>query len=108
MAAPYLMELGELVGVSLGSDAEQITCKHFFSGAAAYLDDRILATLSPVGLAVKLNDASCKRELGGQGVPLRYFPNSPIKRNYVLFQDVGSLDGDRIAALFRESIEHAR
>ncbi len=108
MAEPYLTNLRLLVAVGLGTDDAGITCKHFFSGAAVYLDDKIIASISPVGLAFKLDDESCRRELGGSAVPLRYFPKSPIKRNYVLFEDVDSLPGERVAALLRRSIDHAR
>ena len=108
MAAPYLSNLQDLVNASLGTDADQVACKHFFDGAAVYLDGKIVATLSPVGLAFKLSESLCARHLNADAVPLRYFPKSPVKRNYVLFEDVDSLGNDRIASLLADSITHAR
>jgi hypothetical protein len=81
-----------------------VVCKQFFSGAAAYVDGRIFATLTPVGLAIKLGDASSKTLLDQGAIPPRYFPTAPIKRGYVLFEDVDWGDADRLAALFAESI----
>lgn len=108
MAAPYLADLEALVGTCVGEEADEIVCQHFFSGAAAYLGDKILATLSPVGLAFKLSESSCAVHLEADAVPLRYFPNAPVKRNYVLFGKVDGLGDDRIAVLMAESIQHAR
>jgi TfoX/Sxy family transcriptional regulator of competence genes len=108
MAAPYLTNLQDLVDASLGASAGQVTCKHFFSGAAAYLDDKIIATLSPVGLAFKLSETSCQRHLNADAIPLRYFPKSPVKRGYALFDDYADLGPGRVASLLTESINHAR
>jgi hypothetical protein len=105
VAASYLSELrGIVAGCVARQQFESVVCKHFFSGAAAYVDGRIFATLTPVGLAIKLGDASCQTLLGQGAIPLRYFPSAPIKRGYVLFEDVGRVDADRLAALFAESI----
>jgi len=62
--------------------------RHFFSGAAVYRDGTVVATLTPVGIAFKVPD-DVRDDLlkSDRAVPLRYFPNSPIKSNYVLFPD---------------------
>ena len=58
-------------------------CRHFFSGAAAYREEAIVATLTPVGLAFKVSTEVHDAVLAeGGAVPLRYFPESPIKKNY--------------------------
>ena len=59
-----------------------LECRHFFSGAAVYRDRTIVASLTPVGLGFKV-PASVRDKLldSGKAVPLRYFPNSPIKRD---------------------------
>ena len=60
--------------------------RHFFSGAALYRDEKIVGSLTPVGLAFKVPDKLRDSLItGDQAVPLRYFPNSPVKRDYVLF-----------------------
>ena len=77
-----------------------IECRHFFSGAAAYRDGSIVASLTPVGLAFKVPDDVRDALLrSGRGTPLRYFPKAPIKRGYVLFspeEDVPTGDAIRL------------
>ncbi len=65
-----------------------LECRHFFSGAAAYREKTIVASLTPVGLAFKVPTGVRNKLLDtGEAIPLRYFPSSPIKRDYVLFPD---------------------
>ena len=73
-----------------GLDLERsatIECKHFFSGAAAYVDGRIFMTLSTVGLALKLRTSDRAALLDQGAAPLRYFPGAPIKKEYVVIPD---------------------
>jgi len=90
-----LTDLTELIDDWMQTDGRVglLECRHFFSGAAVYRDDTIVATLTPVGLAFKVPD-EVHDELIDNGIalPLRYFPASPIKRNYVLFQDRETID----------------
>lgn len=63
-----------------------LECRHFFSGAAAYRNGSIVASLTAVGLAFKVPTEVHNSLLSsGRADPLRYFPDAPIKRNYVLF-----------------------
>ncbi len=74
-----------------------LKCRHFFSGAAVYRDGDIIASLTPVGLAFKVsNDIRTKLLNNGRAIPLRYFPNSPVKKNYVLFTDAEIEPGDAV------------
>lgn len=78
----------------------QLECRHFFSGAAVYRDDSIVATLTPVGLAFKVpDDIHDELIADGQAVALRYFPASPIKRNYVLFPEPENVNAKDAARL---------
>lgn len=102
MAEPYLAELRGLAESwqAVDSAVGVLDCRHFFAGAAAYRDNAIVATLTPVGLAFKV-PAEVHDDLLAQGVaiPLRYFPNAPVKRNYVLFptpSTVGASDAVRL------------
>lgn len=62
--------------------------RHFFSGAAVYREETMVASLTPVGLAFKVPATTRGAMLEGEeAVPLRYFPNAPIKRDYVLFPE---------------------
>ena len=77
-----------------------IECRYFFSGAAAYRDGSIVASLTPVGLAFKVpDDVRDALMHSGRGIPLRYFPKAPIKRGYVLFppeEDVPTGEATRL------------
>lgn len=88
IAEPYLAELVHLADKWTQADDRLgiIDCRHFFSGAAAYRDESIVASLTPVGLAFKVPD-EVREELmrRGRATHLRYFPKAPIKRGYVLF-----------------------
>jgi len=65
----------------------KIECKHFFSGAAAYANGRIFMTMTSVGVALKLQ-REFHAELTRRGArPLRYFPQGPIKKDYLILPD---------------------
>ena len=82
-------------------------CKHFFSGAAVYLNGKICASLSPKGLAFKLSEErSAELIRQGKAIPLQYFEKSPVKKGYVLFPEAGQLSPIEIAAYFNECFEH--
>jgi len=83
MAKEYFEKLTQLIyELDIESvPANLIEVKHFFSGAALYVDGVICVSLSPVGLAFKL----CEKDVdgligGGQAIPLKYFPNGPVKK----------------------------
>ena len=88
MAEPYLTELRELAIEWSRADpgVGDLDCRHFFSGAAAYRDGAIVASLTPVGLAFKV-PAEVRDDLLARGVAgeLSYFSDAPVKRDYVLF-----------------------
>ena len=110
MAEPYLGALKSIVERvwAAGGAADDISCKHFFGGAAAYVDGRIFMTLTDVGLALKLPEDDRDR-LFGQGVsPLRYFPNAPVKRDYVLLPDQITDDDGVLGAWMARSVEFVR
>ncbi len=86
MAKEYLDRLEAMLGPAIRAHDGQATIeiKHFFSGAAAYAEGRICITLTPVGLAMKLPEASRARLLKAGAKALRYFPKAPIKKDYVV------------------------
>ena len=90
MAEPYLADLTKMATDWIEADDRVgvLECRHFFSGAAAYRDGSMVASLTPVGLAFKVA-AEIREYLldSGRASPLRYFPQSPIKHDYVLFAD---------------------
>lgn len=109
MAKPYLEKLQHLVDQLTSQIAllDDVECKHFFSGAAAYTDGHIFMSLSPVGLALKLpeDDVMLLFDLGGE--PLRYFPKSPVKKGYAVLPQQIVDDNKGLGEWISRSIEFA-
>lgn len=101
MAEPYLADLTKMATDWMEADDRVgvLACRHFFSGAVAYRDGSIAVSLTPVGLAFKVT-AEVRQYLldSGRSSPLRYFPKSPVKRDYVLFTDstIGPREATRL------------
>ncbi len=107
MAQPYLDQLQELV-VALQPDNSDLACKHFFSGAALYVENKLCASLTPNGLAFKLSKPRCKQLIeAGKATPLRYFDNSPIKQSYILLPDPGGISESEKSTYLQQCISHA-
>ncbi len=109
MARIYLEQLRDMlgpVGARMPAGAS-LEIKHFFGGAAAYADGRICITLTNVGLAMKLSEAdrAAARKAGGRA--LRYFPNGPIKKDYVVLPRKIRDDTRSLRAWARKSIAYA-
>ncbi len=67
---------------------KKIETKHFFSGAALYVNDILCVSWSPVGLAFKLPEKDVDKLIkSGKAIPLKYFPKGHIKKGYALFQN---------------------
>jgi hypothetical protein len=86
------------------SDADngigRLDCRHFFSGAAAYRRGSIVASLTPVGLAFKVStDVRVELLSSGRASPLRYIPDAPVKRDYVLFASASDVMPEDAARL---------
>jgi len=109
MTKEYLEKLSGFMEKVTPDFSENINleCKHFFSGAALYVDEKICISLTPVGLAMKLPEKVRNRLLKSKkAIPLKYFPKSPIKKDYVLFPG-GVENGSKILYKYvRESIEY--
>lgn len=90
MAKEYYEQLSKLI-TQLGiktDDNFPLEVKHFFSGAALYVDEEMCASLSPVGLAFKLPEKEVDELIqSSQAIPLKYFPNGYIKKDYALFEN---------------------
>jgi len=105
MAEPYLRDLKHWVDRSALPTTVEVVVKHFFAGAAGYVDGKIFVSLTPVGLALKLPEDERRRLFAGGAIPLRYFPNAPIKKDYVLFATYDSGDTD-LLSLIRASASY--
>ena len=109
MAKEYLEKLSAFIDkATLGSSANvNLECKHFFSGAALYADERICVSLTPIGLAVKLPEETKDKLLKNKkAIPLRYFPKAPIKKEYVLFPKGIKNGGTALHKYVNQSVEY--
>jgi TfoX/Sxy family transcriptional regulator of competence genes len=90
MATEYLEKLSRLVH-ELGIENEfdgPVEVKHFFSGAALYIDKTMYVSWSPAGLAFKLPEPEVSKLIdSGMAKPLKYFPKGNVKKGYALFED---------------------
>lgn len=90
MAKVYFEKLSKLVE-KLNIENEvgtPIETRHFFSGAALYVNGALCASWSPVGLAFKLPDSDVMKLISsGKAIPLKYFPKGHVKRGYALFEN---------------------
>ncbi|MDP6564000.1 MAG: TfoX/Sxy family protein [Alphaproteobacteria bacterium] len=110
MAEPYLSDLKTIVEQACGrlGPAGDISCRHFFAGAAAYVDGWIFMTLTPVGLALKLGEEDRARLFRRGAEPLRYFPKAPVKKAYALLPARKIDDFDDLNDLIARSIDFVR
>ena len=109
MAEPYLTRLNLLVDkldpLQIGNAA--LESKHFFSGAALYANGKIFASLSPAGLAVKLPEDERKGLIeNGDGMEFRFFPNGPIKKNYLALSEAIMGDEGKLRELIEMSARY--
>ena len=110
MSEPYLRDLQSLLtqAAPKGGRVVTITCKHFFSGAAAYVDGHIFMSFTPVGVALKLPEEA-RTELHKQGAkPLRYFPKGPIKKDYMVVPKRLATDPKGLSPWIAQSIAFAQ
>lgn len=106
MAQPYLDQLQELVS-AVDPNNTNLVCKHFFSGAALYLENEICASLTSKGSLFKPPESRCKDLIAqGKAIPLRYFDDSPIKRGYVLLPHFRDLINTDISSYCKECMTY--
>ena len=108
MAAPYLDDLRALLGPVTEAlpGAVDVAFKHFFGGAALYVDGRICITLTPVGLALKLPEDACAELMAQGGTPLRYFPKAPVKKHYAVVPATLRENEPELLSWARRSIDY--
>ena len=107
MAEPFLTALSEKITARdlPTSDEIHLESRHFFSGAALYANGRICASLTPAGFGLKL-PAKVREKLinDGDGHELRYFENSPVKKDYVALSKSVAEDPRTLRSLLELSI----
>jgi TfoX/Sxy family transcriptional regulator of competence genes len=89
------------------SPKDEIEYKHMFGGMGAYAQGRIFASLSNVGLALKLTPADAGELLQLEGAHyLQYEPNAPISKHYVVLPDEVIKEPELLSAWVKRSIQH--
>jgi TfoX/Sxy family transcriptional regulator of competence genes len=90
MAKEYLGKLLDMVK-ELKVEEEvslPMEVKHFFSGAALYINGTLAASWSPVGLAFKLPEQEVETLISnGEAKSLKYFAKGYVKKGYALFEN---------------------
>jgi TfoX/Sxy family transcriptional regulator of competence genes len=109
MAKEYLDRLNNLMA-EIAPDIPapaSLEVKHFFSGAAVYVDGRICISLTPAGFALKLPQALREELMKEEGTKnLQYFPNAPVKKDYVVLSQGLLDDRDKLCFWVENSIEY--
>jgi len=106
MAEKYLKQLIKIMNKIHFKDVN-LECKHFFSGAAVYVNGKICMSLTPAGFALKLPEESrniLKKEKGAR--VLRYFPKAPIKKEYVILPQKMLNDTKQLKVWIQNSIQY--
>jgi len=110
VAIKYLNQLRSLFQkVELAElDNIKLEFKHFFSGAAVYANGKICMTLTPAGFAIKLSKKHLDLLLKTEGTKkLQYFPNAPVKKEYVVLSDNTLNDIKSLHGWVKTSIKYA-
>ena len=85
----------------------ELVIKHFFSGAAIYVNGKICITLTPVGFAIKLPETVRNDLMKEKGIKsLKHFPKPPIKKEYVVLSKSKMNDLVKLRRLVKISIDY--
>ena len=107
MTQPYLDRLSEKLRECKPARPRgvKLECKHFFSGAALYANGRIAASLTPVGLALKLSEAT-RLDLyrSRKAKRLRYFAKGPVKQDNAVLSRSTAANVAAVRRLLNSSI----
>ena len=109
MAKEYLERLSELIKRAKLEKLKnaKLEIKHFFSGAAVYVNSSICITLTPVGLAIKLPEQLRNKLIKQKNAKtLRYFAKGHIKKDYAVLPESILTDIKNLRLWLKTSIEY--
>lgn len=109
MAKEYFEKLSNLLNELKieGEVSRPMEIKHFFNGAALYVNKIMCASWSPVGLAFKLPEQEVRDLIkSGEAKPLRYFPKGHIKKGYARFEHPDERKSDQWKKYFIKAIQN--
>lgn len=87
----------------------ELDYRPMFGGACAYVEGRVFASLSNVGLALKLPPAAQERRLAEPDAKrLQYAPDDPPSKQYVVAPAAVVADDEALAGWLRDSVEYVR
>ena len=93
---------------ALNLDAD-LTFKPMFGGVCAYAQGRVFASLSDIGLALKLPPAAQDSLLRREGARrLQYDESMPPSQQYIVVPPPLAADGDALAVWVTQSLEFVR
>lgn len=104
-------QLQRLVETTLGPEAMDhgLTFRPMFGGITAYTMGRNFASLSNVGLALKLDRAARDELLAVPGArPLQYDPGGPVSKSSVVVPESFHEDTDALRGWLLRSIDYCR
>ena len=108
MAKEYFEKLSALIQkLDIKNEISQpIEIKHFFSGAALYVNKSICASWSPTGLAFKLPEIEAnKLIMSEKAISLKYFPKGHIKKGYAVFENPSKMKSTQLIKYFIKAAE---
>ena len=82
----------------------ELSFKTMFGGACAYVNGRVFASLSNVGLALKIDPATAKEWLGAGAKWLQYEADAPVSKSYVVVPEVVLDDEDELGRSVEQSV----
>ena len=81
--------------------------KPMFGGVSGYVEDRICASLSNIGLALKLDSDTQKKLLSLEGAKrLRYEPDAPESKQYIVVPESVCAAEKELAAWVQQSVDY--
>lgn len=111
MAKIYLDRIKDLLSPLIDGKVKSVEFefKHFFSGAALYVNGNISMTLTPVGFALKLPEQIRESLIKDKSAKtLRYFPKAPIKKDYVILSEKVMADKATLEELVEVCINYVK
>jgi len=109
MAKEYLEKLSNIVKeLKLEEEVSlPMEVKHFFSGAALYINSTIAASWSPAGLAFKFPGYEAETLISkGEAKPLKYFAKGHVKKGYALFENPEKEKSSKWKKYFLRAAKH--
>ena len=111
MAKLYYQKLEQLLSTSpvLASQETAFELRHFFSGAAIYVNKTLCISWSPGGLAFKLPESEVENLIeNGAAVSLKYFKRGHVKKGYAAFMAPEDYPAEHWEAYIKRAIAFAQ